>query len=141
MLFRSYFTEYINLERFNKNHPFYNIGISAENMKKLENMTNYIQTQKEQGIRVIILSYEAASYMIPLNINNGDFDLPYSGNLGYAGIQNMIEKISKMENTEFLIFTNEEDCFYQESREIREYILNHLEKKGELFKYSIYIKE
>ena len=137
----SYFTEYINLERFNKNHPFYNIGISAENMKKLENMTNYIQTQIVQGIRVIILCYEAASYMIPLNINNGDFDLPYSGNLGYAGIQNMIEKISKMENTEFLIFTNEEDCFYQESREIREYILNHLEKKGELFKYSIYIKE
>ncbi len=120
---------YISLEFFDKHHPFYPIGISSENKEKLETISHYIQTKKTNGVQVIVLSSEAATYMVPLKINNGAFDLPFLGNLGYYGIQNMIDKISKMKATEFLIFTSEEDCFYQESKELRTYILNHFEKK------------
>lgn len=134
-----YFTDYIYLERFEKTSPFYNSSIGSEDKEKISQITNYIQAKKSEGIQVIVLSYEAASFMVPLNINNGVFDLPNSGNFGYQGISKVIEQISTMQNTEFLIFTNEKDCFYQESKEIREYIMNNLEKKGEFLEYSIYI--
>ena len=44
-----------------------------------------------------------------------------------------------MKNTEFLIFTDEDDCYWQESKDIREYIINNFEKSGEIFNYSIYL--
>ena len=72
-------------------------------------------------------------------INNRELDLLFYGNLGFNGIQNTIDKISEMHDTEFLIFTNEKDCFYQEPIEIREYILENFEKTGEFLDYSIYI--
>lgn len=100
---------------------------------------DYIKIKQVEGTKVIVLSYEAAAYMMPLKINNREFDLPLAGNFGYHGIQKTIEKISNMENTEVLIFTNEQDCFYQESKEIRDYVVNHLQKSGEILNYSIYI--
>ena len=42
------------------------------------------------------------------------------------------------ENTEFLILTNEEDCYWQESLSIRNFIIDNLEKTGEILNYSIY---
>lgn len=79
--------------------------------------------------------------MVSIGANNGELDLPFCGNFGYHGIQKTIEKIDSMKDTEFLIFTNEEDCFYQESLEIREYIMEHFEKTGEILNYSIYIND
>lgn len=137
----SYFYETINLTHFDKSHPFYNAPISKENLTQLNAMTNYILEKKKSGIDVIVLSYEAAIYMVPLQLNHGALDLLLAGNLGYNGISNTIEQISQMQNTEFLIFTNAEDCFYQEPIEIREYIQNYLKKSGEFLDYSIYINE
>ncbi len=134
-----YVTKYKELEHFDKNHAFYNAPIAKEDKEKIEEMTHYIENKKAEGTKVIVLSYEAVSYMIPLKMNNREFDLPLAGNFGYHGIQKTIEKISKMKNTEILIFTDEQDCFYQESKEIREYIVNYLQKNGEILNYSIYI--
>lgn len=129
------------LKYFDKTHPFYNAPISGENLTRINDITNYIVEKKKSGTDVIILSYEAAVYMVPLHINNGAFDMLLAGNLGYHGISNTIDKIANSQNTEFLIFTNEDDCFYQEPTQIREYILNHLEKNGEFLDYSIYINK
>ncbi len=137
----AYFTNYIHLQHFDKNHPFYNTAIASENKEKINIITHYIKAKNATGTQVIVLSYEAASYMIPLNLNNNELDLATCGNLGYHGIQNIIQKISNMKHTEFLIFTEEDDCFYQESKEIRNYILTHLKKTDELLNYSIYINE
>lgn len=137
----SYATQYRKLEHFDKNHPFYNAAISLENKERIDQMTNYIQAKQAEGTNVIVLSYEAVAYMVPLGINNREFDLPFVGNFGYHGVQKTIEKIAKLENTEILIFTDEEDCFYQESKEIREYMMNHLQKSGEILNYSIYINK
>lgn len=137
----SYFINTRELEHFDKNHPFYNCGISAQGKERIDQITQYIQNKQLQGTNVIILSYEAVAYMVPLEINNREFDLPFVGNFGYHGVQKTIEKIAKLENTEILIFTDEEDCFYQESKEIREYMMNHLQKSGEILNYSIYINK
>ncbi len=134
-----YFYNYKNLKHFEASHPFYNAPIADKNLTQIQNMTNYISNKRKTGTDVIILAYDAASYMVPLQINNCEFDLLLSGNLGYRGIENTIQKISQMQNTEFLIFTNEEDCFYQEPKQIREYVIQNLEKTGEFLNYSIYI--
>lgn len=136
-----YVADYKELMYFNKNHPFYNAPITIENKEKIEEISNYIEVRQTEGRKVIVLSYEAAMYMVPLEINNGELDLPFVGNLGYHGVQKTINKISNMRNTEFLIFTDEEDCFCQESNEIRAYIMNHLQKNGEILNYSIYINK
>ena len=136
-----YFRDFTTFEHFDKSHPFYNIPISTENIEKINNMTQYIKSKNSEGIQVLVLSYEASMYMIPLSINNGEFDLLFRGNLGYHGIENIIQKIEHMKNTEFLIFTNAENCFFQESQDIRDYILENFEKKDEILEYSIYINE
>ena len=123
---------------FEKDSPFYGTYIDKVSYLQMNTISNYISFKKQQGTKVLVLSNEAAVYMVPLNINNGEFDMLLSGNLGYNGVQNTIDKISKMHNTEFLIFTDEEDCFYQEPKEIREYIMNNYQEIGKLYNYSIY---
>lgn len=136
-----YFSNHQSYNYFDKTHPFYNAPVLEKDLKRIQSVTNYIENKRKNGTRVIVLSYEAASFMVPLKQNNGALDLIFSGNLGYHGIENTIEQISEMQNTEFLIFTNEDDCFFQEPQELRKYITNHFEKIGNLLNYSIYINK
>lgn len=120
------------------NNPFYNIYIETEYVEKIKTMSQYIKNKNKSGIDVIIIASDSALTMVPLNQNHGEFDLVFYGNLGYNGINNLIEKIKNSENTEYLIYTDEEDMFWQEPTEIREFIINNLTKTGEICNYSIY---
>lgn len=135
----TYFSGRQTYQSFDKTHPFYNAPVLQEDLNRIQTITNYIENKKKSGTQVVILSYEAASFMVPLKQNNGALDLAFSGNLGYHGIKNTIKQISEMKNTEFMIFTNNDDCFFQEASQIREYITRHFEKIGNLLNYSIYI--
>lgn len=126
---------------YDKNHPFYGNPVKKTDITQTELIQDYIKRKKEQGTSVIIINYDAVRYNLPLGINNNEFDLLLAGNLGFKGISKTIEKIKNMHNTEFLMFTDEDDCFYQEPKEIRQYIIDNFEKSGDLFNYSIYIKE
>ena len=75
-----------------------------------------------------------------LNRNNGDFDLPFYGNMGKAGENGMIEKISKLHNTKILILTEKDDEF-QESQKVMKYIKNNLKYEGTIQQFSIYTAE
>ena len=75
---------------------------------------------------------------IPLKRNNGDFDLLFKGNFGFEGENGLIEKIKKMENTQFLISNNEEEDIYQESKKVKEYIKNNKQQVGEIGDFYIY---
>lgn len=118
--------------------PYYNIYISPEYYEKINTMEEYINIQKENNKNVVIIAFDAAFTMVHIQQNNNEFDLVFNGNLGYDGENKMIQKISSMKNTQFLILTNEEDCFWQESEKIRNYIINNLSKTGEILNYSIY---
>lgn len=123
-----------------KNSKYNQLYICDEGLEKINKLKEYIIDKKNKNINVIILSYEAVLPMVELDINNGDFDLAFVGNLGYDGENKLIEKIKKLENTEILIFTDEEDCFWQESKKVREYIMNNMRKTGELLEYTVYEK-
>ena len=77
-------------------------------------------------------------YMSPLKINNVEFDLPFLGNLGKEGEPGLIKKIDKLENAEILITKDEDDKSYQESKKVREYIMQKFEKIGEIEEFYIY---
>lgn len=71
--------------------------------------------------------------------SHGYFDLPFVGNFGKDGELGVIENIKNLKSgTQILIFTNEEDMFWQESKTIRKYIIDNLNKIGELENYTIY---
>lgn len=117
------------------NSKYNNLYIYNEYYEKINVLKDYIN---ENDKDVIVLTYDAALVMVELEKNNGELDLAFVGNLGYDGENKLIEKINNLENTEILIFTDEEDRFWQESDMVREYILNNLDKVGEILEYSIY---
>lgn len=120
---------------FTKEKPFYG-GIYKEGLtEKMDNITNYIENNSN---RVVILSGKAALYMVPLKRSNGMMDLPLKGNLGEEGEKGLIEQIKRMENVEILIEKEEENINWQESKTVRQYIIESMTKIGEIEEFEIY---
>lgn len=120
------------------NGPYKNCIIQQKDNRNLLVICDYINNQKQKGINVKMLSYKANTYMTLLNQNNGIFDLAFKGNLGKEGEEGLIKEIKELNNAEILIESNEEDIFEQESKIVREYIINNYEKIGEIEEYTIY---
>lgn len=142
VLIRVLFFHYVEEKDFiqiqDASSPFNNIFVSEEYYEKIDVLSDYIINEEKNGKKVIIISFDSAFPMINLKKSNQEFDLVFNGNLGYNGENKMIEKIKSSTNTTFLILTDEDDCFWQESKVIRNFITNNLSKKGELLDYSIY---
>ena len=127
----------INSNEYNIDNqsPFYGGFIEEETKKSIDNVVQYIESNSNN---VIVLSSKAAFYMIQTNRNNGIMDLPLKGNLGKEGEKGLIDKIKNLHNTEILIEKNEEDSMWQESKMVREYILENMQKIGEIEEFYIY---
>lgn len=121
-----------------KKSYFYGTYIHNSVLKKTDEIESYILKQNEKGIDVIILSYDAAFPMINLKQNHGAYDLLFNGNMGYKGIDKFKKDIIGRVNTEFLIVTDEKDIFWQESIEIRDFIMKNLTCSGKICNYTIY---
>lgn len=124
-----------NMYKFSFEDPYYGVIIRNEDYNKIENVTRYIS---ESNNRVIVLSSDAAMYMVPLKVSNGKMDLPFKGNLGKQGEEGLLNDIKKMKNTEILIKRDEGKVNWQESKLVREYIINNMEYIGEIEDFSIY---
>lgn len=123
--------------RFDKEEPFYGGIYSQELITNIDNIIEYIESNPN---RVIVLSTKASFYMIPTKKSNGMMDLPLKGNLGKEGERGLIEQIKNMTHTEILIERDEEQMLYQESKMVREYIIENMTKKGEIEEFEIYEK-
>ena len=137
------FYKYINNDLlknnfFNYNHPFYGGFFNEKDGKEFEKVTKYIENSEED---VIILTCDAALYMIPLKRSNGAMDLPFLGNMGKNGEDAMIEKIEQMHDIKIFIQKDENNLSWQESKKINDYIKENLEYLGEIEKFAIYLKK
>lgn len=74
--------------------------------------------------------------MVPIAKNNGVFDLLFLGNLGKDGENGIINKISKMKNTQILLLDKYEKI--QESEKIEGYIKENLKLVGKIEDFDIY---
>lgn len=120
--------------------PFNRVLMSNKEIEKKSIIKKYIKEKNKEGIDVIIFSYDSAIPMIELNQNHGVYDLLFNGNLGFNGKEKIKLDILNRENTEFLVVTNEEDIFLQEPPEIRNFIIQNLNYKGNICNYSVYSK-
>lgn len=133
--------KYANIETIRveeKNNPLYGIRIMKEEYENILKIDEYVLEKEKQGINVIMAYYRSGAYMLPIEHFNGMFDCLNTGNFGRDGTKGIIQKIDNMRNTEIIIPTNENMFFWQEPKDIREYIKNNLEKKGEILEFSIY---
>lgn len=113
--------------KYDYNEPYFGTLFDKEIENKIEKVTEYIEKSKKD---VVILSPEAALYMIPLKQSNSEMDLILLGNLGKNGENNIIEKVSKLEDK--IILINKEKISYQESDRLREYVIKNFAKIGEI---------
>ena len=76
--------------------------------------------------------------MAPMNRNNNKYDLLFNGNLGYNGKNKILEEIKGFKNT--LLLKNKED-FWQEPKEIKDYVLENYELIDEIENLNVYYKK
>lgn len=121
-----------------KTSHYYSVMINNKTIEKTDTLKEYIVSKNNEGIDVIITSCDSAFPMIELNQSHGVYDLLFNGNLGYNGKEKIKKDILNRKNTEFLVVTNENELSYQESPEIRNFIIQNLNFEGYIENYSIY---
>lgn len=113
------------------------IGLNDEQIKDINEVTEYIKDKEALGFKVYILSPDAGIYMIPLErYDNNKFDLLFQGNLGYDGENRLVEIMKNMKNT---IFLKRDDLFYQESKIIDDYVKKSYKVVDEINGYNVYV--
>ncbi len=117
---------------------FYGIPENINLKKRILEVDNYINTQRENGKKVYILDSEAAIYNIPLNIYYKDYDMFNQGNLGAKGEDGIIERIKAEDNCVYLIKSN--NINWQHPTKVREYVQNNLNLMGKISIFDIYQK-
>ena len=129
-----------NVQYFNalKTYDYYDVyyGALIDNdvKKEIDEIVNYINEEDKQ---TIVLSYYSNLYMNILDRNNEKMDLPFYGNLGKEGENGLIEEIKELQNTNLLIL-KEEDKEYQESKKVRNYVIENYKQIGEIGRFFIY---
>lgn len=113
-------------------------GFNSEELYRISNVIDYIKEKESEGHRVMVISSDASLYMYPLNRNNNKFDLFLYGNLGYKGTERMISQMGEWENT--IILRNDE-IFWQEPKEIDEYLEDNCEKIGQIEDLKVYYQK
>ena len=112
-------------------------GLNDEQVKDINEVTEYIKDKESLGFKVYILSPDAGIYMIPLErYDNNKFDLLFQGNLGYDGENRLVETMKNMKNT---IFLKRDDLFYQESKIIDDYVKESYKVVDEINGYNVYV--
>lgn len=136
MNFSSWISTLNNVDyKFDKKNPYYGGIIKEELFNNINEVVMFIQKDDD---RVIVLSNKAAFYMVPMKLSNGMMDLPLKGNLGKNGEEGLINEIKNMKDTKILIEKEEKNLNWQESITVRKYIINNLEKIGEIEEFLIY---
>lgn len=128
---------YIAMKNYDYYDVYYGAVIDEEMKKDINQMIDYINQTENEGKQVIILSYYSNLYMNILNKNNGKMDLPFYGNLGKEGENGLIREIDELKNTNLLIL-KEKDTVFQESKRVREHIINTYEQIGEVGNFFVY---
>ena len=103
----------------------------------MQQIDEYIKSQDK---KVYILDPISALYTIPIDVYNKNYDMFLIGNLGKDGEQGIIEDIKNEEDAIYLVKNEQYLRNWQNPEGVREYVINNLEKTGELLYFDIYQK-
>ena len=120
-----------------KESPFYGAIIDENLQKEIKEVTQYIKNEEKD---VIVLSSYAPFYSIILNdLENKECDWALRGNLGIESEAGFTEKIKELDNTQILLYDNEdEEEIYQFVFDTIEYIKQNMKYIGKIQNFSIY---
>ena len=133
---------YIESDKSSKNHGikhYENLIIEPYLLDRIKEVDEFIVNQN--GKKVYILDAEAAVYNIPLDIYNKDYDMFLLGNLGKDGVQGIIQRIEKEQETDDCIYLVRNPSYnynWQTPMDVIHYVQNNLEKIGQVSIYDIY---
>lgn len=123
-------------QKFEYNHPYYGSNVTQEQVEYLNEMCNYITNTNPK-----IISSKANYFMNVLLKSNGIFDLPFKGNFGKGGEQELINKIEQTDSSIILIDNDTEfNLCSQDSEKARKYIQDNYKLIGEIREFLIYQK-
>ena len=98
---------------------------------------------KKYDIDKIYLLNSSENYILKIinddNINY--YDLNYYGNYGYKGVGNMLNKIKSLDDTIFVLYSDEFKVYGQHIVEFDQYIKKHSKKINNICIYDIYYYE
>lgn len=117
----------------NLNHYKY-IMISEKLEKQIEEVDKYIVLNDN----VKILDASAATYMIPIDRYNKNYDMLLKGNLGFNGEDKLIQEISNSRNTRYLILKDKFNKNWQTPLDIIDYVKENKTKIGEIEIFDVY---
>lgn len=106
--------------------------------RNLENHIKKVQQYIEANENIKILDSSAATYMIPLNRYNKDYDMFNKGNLGFKGEKRIIQEISNCKDTKYLILQDKFTKNWQTPLDIIEYVKENKTKIGTIASFDIY---
>ncbi|MBR3002123.1 MAG: glycosyltransferase family 39 protein [Clostridia bacterium] len=132
--------EYSNFAKekyYSKLKHFENIPIDKDFEEKINLIDKYIEYNNQ---KVYILNFDAAIYMIPLDLYNKNYDMLMKGNFGINGEKGLIEDIKKLDNAEFLVLNKNFTKNWQHPYEVTDYIETNYNNIGNIVNYEIYKK-
>lgn len=116
----------------------FNYIIQSQNqIDSIKNVEEYIQKQDKN---VYILDAVAAIYTIPINQYTKNYDMFLIGNLGGDGEEGIIEDLQEEENYIVLIKNEQYSRNWQNPEKVRKYIIENMNKMGEIDAFDIYEK-
>lgn len=116
---------------------FYYIIQSQDQIDSIKNVEEYIQKQDKN---VYILDAAAAIYTIPINQYTKNYDMFLIGNLGADGEEGIMEDLQEEENYIVLIKNEQYSRNWQNPEKVRKYIIENMNKKGEIDAFDVYEK-
>ena len=123
--------QYVTLNHFNY------ILQSQEQISSIKNVEEYIQNQNKN---VYILDAVSAIYTIPIDQYTKNYDMFMKGNFGIKGEEGIIENLKNEEDYIVLIKNEQYSRNWQNPEEVRKYIIQNMNKIGEIDAFDIYEK-
>lgn len=127
----------IQAGQYNTLNHFDYIIQSQNQIDSIKNVEEYIQKQDKN---VYILDAAAAIYTIPINQYTKNYDMFLIGNLGRDGEEGIIEDLQEEENYIVLIKNEQYSRNWQNPEKVRKYIIENMNKMGEIDAFDIYEK-
>lgn len=129
-----------NPERRTNIEHFRNIMIDDNLYSRIVELSNYIKEQSKDGRTVYILDATAATYQIPADKYNKNYDMFNRGNLGGRGQNGVLDDIESKENLLLLIMKDDYKKNWQHPKALTDYIIENYDKVGEIDIFDIYQK-
>jgi hypothetical protein len=109
--------------------------------KKYNEVSNYIQLEKQGGYNVYILDAEAAISEVPIDVYNKNYSMFNKGNLGGKGEDGIIENIKQSKRSIYLVRQTKYSPNWQAPLKAIEYVRKNLKLVDSVNIYDCYSTE